>query len=268
MKFEGIVHNILIIGGEQQDRIKYATQFAQKTLCQNLAFDFPCTTCTHCQRIQAHRHPNVIFIEPQGSSNDDAPKRDVHDDGTSQIKIEQIRRIVVESHKANFEDGFAIFVITHMHRTTKSAANALLKVIEENHHDKIFLALSPSKMTVLPTIASRLICHYVKPSQTLDLPSEDERDTIVRISQTPPRERFVISTHFSTERDELLRRIEGLRETCHAMVRKNQMFPRFALELLEALKECEVNLKKNLNPRLTLEHLILKKWPYSATLNG
>ena len=151
------LRNILITGGDHEDRIKYATQHALRLLCNS--GDDACNACSNCSRILSNTHPNVIFIEP----NTDVTKENVRAKN-GVIKIDQIRDVVISNNKANFEPGVSVFIITQMHRATTSAANALLKVLEEHKHDKIIIALAPTRASVLATIASRLVSETVAPN--------------------------------------------------------------------------------------------------------
>jgi hypothetical protein len=251
------VHNLLITGGEHSDRIEYATNRAQLLLCRNRHQEAACETCDNCRRIRSHNHPNVIFIEPHDSSTSKDKEFD-----TQTIKIDQIRQIIVENQRANFEQGLGIFIITHMHKTTHAAANALLKVIEENNAAKIFMALSPSRMAVLSTIASRLITHTIKPTHNNLAVNDEYRNKIHSITKTPPKERFSFCSQFSADKDELYFQFFELVNACHTMLRTHEISPFMALKLSEALTHGYESLKRNLNPRLVTEMVVLQKWPF------
>ena len=261
---EAPLQNTLIIGGEHADRINYATEFAQMRLCLKSA-SLACHACLNCRRVLSHTHPNLVWVSPPVSEQDENSNPDQYSyDSLGLIKIDQVRRIVTEHHQANFEKGFSIFIITHMHRTTVSAANALLKVIEENHPQKIFVALAPSRASVLPTIASRLMCYPIKPAP-LDLIRADQSlfELIIKISTMAPKERFLFCSQWSSEREALMGLLNDLCHTCHIMLRSNALLPRLALGILEALTQAKNELKRNLNPRLVTEQLLLSKWPKS-----
>ncbi|HXW53544.1 MAG TPA: hypothetical protein VEL47_05525 [Myxococcota bacterium] len=254
--------NILVIGGEHCDRIAYALQFAMRILCLSPTTDSPCSSCSNCQRVASNVHPNLLILEPLSSgTNDVISKNYLNSDNTGTIKIEQVRRVIVESQKTNFEKGLYIFLITHMHKTTKAAANAMLKIIEENEASKLFIALAPSRMNILPTLASRLICHHVKP-KALSTNDDYKTDLVQKISNTTPLARFTVCGEMSDDREEFLKEIEILTKTCHMMLRDNMISPRFALHLSEALHKAKNHLQKNLNPRLVLETLLLCDWPF------
>jgi len=259
--------NLLITGADHSDRMKCATSLTMALLCrQNPACG---GQCPNCLRVLSFVHPNVMIIEPSRRDQDETLKDSEYQ---GDIKIEQIRRIIEESYKANFEDGKAIFIITHMHQITKAAANALLKCLEENNESKVFFALAPQRASVLPTIASRLVVHTLKPSShSPDHPPKTISD-IYAITATPPEERFVLSKQFSKERLLLLPELELMQETCHHLVKAYYderhphhpgINPPLGLGISEALTEAMELLKRNANPGLVMENLLFHQWPYA-----
>lgn len=251
--------NILVIGKEHNDRLAYAINLAEKLLCENSTTTAGCQLCRNCQRVKNRNHPNVIFIEPVAANGNKASGTE----SNASIKIDQIRPIVVESQKANFEAGLGIFIITHMHKATTSAANALLKIIEESKHDQMIMALAPSRMSVLPTIASRLVCHTITPAMTSSSPINPVVSAqLIEISAIPPHQRFSYCEQFSTERDELLLMLDDMSEACHAMLHQEIISPLLALKLKEAIFKAHSDLQRNLNSRLVIEQLVLREWPH------
>lgn len=252
------MRNLLITGADHEERMKYATSIIMRLLCDAPA---PCGHCHHCERIKTGIHPNVVIIEPQ-------------DLDTTDIKIEAVRRVIEESHKANFEKGQAIFMVTHMHQITKAAANALLKSIEESKENKVFLALAPSRMAVLPTIASRLISVIIKPSLSHGLLDAQLVKKIWSITSKMPAQRFLACEQFPQSRAELVNNLRDLSEVCHELLKahfdKNHpehlhsLAPSLAYKLSEALSQATGLLQKNVNPRLITEQLVLRDWPYAC----
>lgn len=253
-------HNILVAGGEHADRLAYAKDFAKYHLCSNRFADVPCHECSSCQRVATSIHPNLLIVEPANSKEHELNPND--DDNHNVIKIDQVRRLIVENQKKNFEDGVSVFIITHMHNMTKAAANALLKIMEENNGHKIFIAMAPSRKTILPTIASRLVCRFVKPAPLAPTVNEDLRKKIMLISETKPSLRFSLCGQFSTEREGLLHELAQLMVACHGLLRARLLCYNVGLALSEALHGAEKKLKKNQNPRLVMEILVLREWPF------
>lgn len=253
------MRNLLITGAHHEERMKYATSIVLKLLCaqQNEA----CGHCHNCERVKAGVHPNVVIIEPEDSD-------------TSEIKIDAVRRVIEESQKANFEKGKAIFLVTHMHQITKTAANALLKSIEESKEHKVFLALAPSRMAVLPTIASRLISVIIKPALLTENIDPNMVKIIWSITSKAKALRFANCEFFPASRSELINNLGDLNNTCHQLLRAHfdnthaeharSLSPPLAYKLSEALNQALVLLQRNANPRLVTEQLVLRDWPHAC----
>lgn len=256
----GPIRNLLITGADQEERMKYATSLSKHLLCRQHA----CGHCSNCLRIKENAHPNVLIIEPlngeqEGNLTD-----------TAEIKIDQIRRLIEESSKANYEEGLGIFIVTHMHQLTKSAANALLKVLEENSQHKVFLALAPSRISVLPTIASRLTVMPLKPLKIIYEYKKEILD-LFNITNTPPKDRFYFVKDFPKERMSLITLLEMLIHASHDQLRayddKNHelypgLNPTLALAIIQALETAMTNCQKNANPTLVVENMLFHQWPY------
>lgn len=259
--------NVLISGALHEDRLRYAQNLAMSWLCQNVQKNQACKICRHCQRVFDKCHPNITYIEPesneQDENNSDASMR-------SEIKIEQVRRVIAENQKANFEEGLALFIITHTHQLTKAAANALLKSIEESGEKKAFLCLAPSRSSILPTIASRLISLPIKPSPLSLTTTQSTTELISTLTKTRPMQRFKLCEHFYTSRNELLVQLETLREECHTLLRiscttdtTRGLSPQLVLHISGALEDASTLLERNGNPRLVIEQLVLHNWPHA-----
>lgn len=258
--------NLLLTGADQSDRMKYATSLVMALLCRTKN---ACGHCLHCTRVQSRRHPNLIIIEPERSDQDEAFKDSEYQ---GDIKIDQIRRLNEESHKANFEDGKMVFIITHMHQITKAAANALLKSLEESSENKVFLALAPSRFSVLPTIASRLIVQAIKPSLLLSESSAKAISDIHTITATCPEERFALCKKFPGERALLIPELLRLQDSCHQLLRAFHddkdphhpgLRPQVALKIADALSHALEYCAKNANPMLVIEYMLFHQWPYA-----
>jgi DNA polymerase III gamma/tau subunit len=258
-KGEIFVHNLLITGGEHHDRFKQAIKLTQELLC--LSDLKPCRICKNCSRITSHTHPNFVLISPLKEDKEFATHDQDEDEGLALIKIEQVRQILTENYKTNFEKGLGVFLITHMHKATTSAANALLKIIEENQHHKVFIALAPSRASVLPTIASRLINYRIKPVLLDTVTDEESKNTLKKINTLSLRSRVLFCDEFSGERHELLKKLHTLSHSCHTMLRNQAINPLLALRILEALAKAQLDLQRNLNHRLVIERLFLLEWP-------
>lgn len=247
---------LLIVGLNPNDRLNQAIFLAKSMMClNNLPKD---CNCQNCIRVDKKNHPNVFFIA-------------FDKDETSEVKLEEIQKINLESQKACFEEGPSIFIINHAENLTKSAANALLKTLEEKQNRNFFL-LAPSRFSVLPTISSRLQILRIKPTLKTYATHPVCIQKIDEITKTAPCKRLHLLNDFSLEKNSLLDEIHQYMETLENLLWGNfeespkTKFNKFLNEYLsigQALLLCEKNLLKNLNPKLVLEELIFNQWPYS-----
>jgi len=98
-----------------------------------------CGTCGVCARIARGAHPDVWEIHAQGE----------------QILVEQVREVRQAAYRSPVEGRAKVFVLQAAHRLNPSAANALLKVLEEPPSDVVFVLVSGSPEDLLPTLVSR-----------------------------------------------------------------------------------------------------------------
>jgi DNA polymerase-3 subunit delta' len=133
-------HAYLLAGPEGGGKQLGARAFAAALLCPNGG----CGTCRACQLALADRHPNVFLVEPEG--------RDIH--------VETVREEIWHpAYRTAPEAGRKVFLIREADRLNPSAADALLKVLEEPPADTVLILLSARPHELPETIVSR--CHVV-----------------------------------------------------------------------------------------------------------
>jgi DNA polymerase-3 subunit delta' len=130
-------HAYLFVGPGQVGKRTLAKAFAQAILCTGA--DVPCGTCRSCQLVHRERHSDVHVIDPEGD----------------RIKIETIRTMQRSVPLSPVEGRYRICVISQFDTATSSAANALLKTLEEPPPTVVMLLTASRVASVLPTIVSR-----------------------------------------------------------------------------------------------------------------
>lgn len=131
-------HAYLFIGEKGVGKLNCAKTFAKLLYCQNE--NKPCGLCISCKQIEALKHPNVLYISPEGQN----------------IKKEQIDRLEDEFSKSSLIPGKRIYIIDQADRMNTTSANRLLKFIEEPvNKDTIGILISENYAKILPTIVSR-----------------------------------------------------------------------------------------------------------------
>jgi DNA polymerase-3 subunit delta' len=135
-----MTHAWLFTGPPGSGRSSAAVAFAQSLICSNGG----CGTCSDCNAAKTNGHPDVEIIRTEGLS----------------IKVEEIRELLTRVAWAPSMGGWRVVVMEDADRLTESAANALLKAIEEPGTRTVWLLCAPTPHDVLPTIRSR--CRHLQ----------------------------------------------------------------------------------------------------------
>ncbi|CAB4542480.1 MAG: DNA polymerase III subunit delta' [Actinobacteria bacterium] len=161
-----MTHAWIFTGPPGSGRSSAAVAFAQALICPSHG----CGTCNECRSAKTGAHPDVEIIRTEGLS----------------IKVEEIRELLTRVAWAPSMGGWRVVVMEDADRLTESAANALLKAIEEPNTRTVWLLCAPTLHDLLPTIRSR--CRHIQ----LHTPS-DEAVTQVLINRdgiTPAMAQF------------------------------------------------------------------------------
>jgi DNA polymerase-3 subunit delta' len=135
-----MTHAWVFTGPPGSGRSSAAVAFAQALICPNNG----CGTCSDCKAAKTSGHPDVEIIRTEGLS----------------IKVEEVRELLTRVAWAPSMGGWRVVVMEDADRLTESAANALLKAIEEPGTRTVWLLCAPTLHDVLPTIRSR--CRHLQ----------------------------------------------------------------------------------------------------------
>ena len=135
-----MTHAWVFTGPPGSGRSSAAVAFAQALICKNNG----CNNCSDCNAAKTHGHPDVEIIRTEGLS----------------IKVEEVRELLTRVAWAPSMGGWRVVVMEDADRLTESAANALLKAIEEPGTRTVWLLCAPTLHDVLPTIRSR--CRHLQ----------------------------------------------------------------------------------------------------------
>ncbi|MDD4953994.1 MAG: DNA polymerase III subunit delta' [Candidatus Omnitrophica bacterium] len=117
--------------------------------------DDSCDRCPSCLKIENNQHPDVHIIDFQALS-DSVPEDNKGDAGpTDAVKIGQIRQLQRDFALRPYEGRQKVFVIDQAHNLTASAANALLKILEEPPSDNLIILVTDKPALLFKTIISR-----------------------------------------------------------------------------------------------------------------
>ncbi|MEN9735570.1 MAG: hypothetical protein RL129_280 [Actinomycetota bacterium] len=133
---QAMTHAWLFTGPPGSGRSNAAVAFAAALVCE----DGGCGKCQNCRSALAGTHGDVELVKTEGLS----------------IKIDEIRELISRAAWAPSVGQYRVVVIEDADRLTESAANALLKAIEEPGAHTVWLLCAPTATDVLPTIRSRV----------------------------------------------------------------------------------------------------------------
>lgn len=140
MRKNRISHAYLFSGDRGTGKKDMTLHLAKSLFCKHMREDEnPCNECIDCKRIAQVQHPNVYYVEPDGLS----------------IKKHQMEALQKEFYKTGVESNQKLYIISEIDKMTDSAANSLLKFMEEPHQETYAILLTTSPNKVLPTIKSR-----------------------------------------------------------------------------------------------------------------
>jgi len=97
-----------------------------------------CRKCTNCTSIQNQSHPDIVEL-----------------DAASYTSVDNIRDIIEKSVYLPVMGKYKVFIIDEAHMLSKSAFNALLKILEEPPTQVVFMLLTTEPNKIPLTVASR-----------------------------------------------------------------------------------------------------------------
>ena len=135
-------HAYLLTGSQGVGRRTLALRFSQAINClQPPAPGEPCLTCRPCMQIEKMQHPDLHLLQAEQLG------------GT--LKVDQVRELQRSLSRTPYEAHYQIAWLLRFEEAHISAANALLKTLEEPGSKVILLLTAESVERVIPTIASR-----------------------------------------------------------------------------------------------------------------
>jgi len=158
-----MTHAWLFTGPPGSGRSVIALSFAAALVCKERG----CGECSDCKTALAGTHQDVEIMKIDGLT----------------IKVDEIREVVSRASWTTSTSNWRVIVVEDSDRMTESAANALLKSLEEAAGSTVWLLSAPSPGDVLPTIRSR--CRQVQ----------------LRIPTSTELKDFLISTLNSTHQE-------------------------------------------------------------------
>ncbi|MCB2206468.1 DNA polymerase III subunit delta' [bacterium] len=214
LESERIPHALLFYGPEGVGKEAAAITFARALNCEQGGWE-PCGTCASCRGMAELHHPNLKLIFALPSKDDESSAVDklssdeleemhqqiaekaenlyhrIRMSKASVIKVSSVRDIRREAAFRAGKGGRTVVVICEADLMNSSAANALLKTLEEPGGDLLLILCTSRKDALLPTIVSR--CQSIRFDT---LPEELIREALQR-EQDVQREQVDAAAHLS-----------------------------------------------------------------------
>ncbi len=176
-----ISHAQMFLGPEGSGNLALAIAYAQYLFCENKTEKDSCGLCQHCKQIQKLIYPDLSFTYPVATKEKITEPKSVdfirewreailespyvkYTDWVEKLDIEN-KQGIISVHEA--EDigkrlslksvlgGFRILIMWRPENLHTTAANKLLKILEEPGDKTIFILVAEDYEQILPTIASR-----------------------------------------------------------------------------------------------------------------
>lgn len=130
----------LILAPEGCGAFQLVEKFAQALMCTTQSSE-PCGFCHGCELMRSESHPDYHLIRPEKAGKS--------------ITVDQIRQANRLAQESSQLSGFRLVVIDPAEAMNESAANALLKTLEEPAEKCLFVLVTARTSQLLATVVSR-----------------------------------------------------------------------------------------------------------------
>ena len=145
-------HAYLFAGPPGLGRRTLALRFAQALNCQTpTGAGIPCGECRDCKQLASMQHPDLTVIRADTEG------------GT--MKVDQIREARRTITYKPYQSKYRVALLLRFHEANDSAANALLKTLEEAPSYAVLILTADNPEQLLPTIVSRCEVLRLRPLQ-------------------------------------------------------------------------------------------------------
>lgn len=136
-----LAHAYLVSGPRGVGKLALVKAFAASMTCDAPIAGRPCGACKGCSLTQSGSHPDVLVLAPKEVGKG--------------ITIDLIRSLGEFVNRSSHSGGSRVAVIAEAHTLNLSAANALLKTLEEPHASTFLFLVSDQPGHLSATIRSR-----------------------------------------------------------------------------------------------------------------
>lgn len=262
-------HAYLFIGKDHKAE-ENARELAMAVNCCSPIAGTSCRECLSCQKIKHGNHPDIVEVEPQGTS----------------LKIEQMREVQKAVAYKHFEGRYKVIILWRADLMTEQAGNSLLKILEEPPQKTLFILVAENGDNILPTVVSR--CQVIRfgpgghdLATELDILDDDRQqimELVEAVSSIDDLQLLSVADSWQKTREESKKLLEGLalcfreiavtkitgsnRFTCKPVVFQDmsgsRMTPGKALQAAETVQNSIRLLDQNANLKLVIDVLFLQ----------
>ncbi len=185
---EGVVNNTiphaqLFFGPKKSEKLSIALAYIQYIFCQEKKQNDSCGVCPNCIKNQLLMHPDVHFIFPVTSTNNNQKPisenyldvwreqvlqstnlditswTDIISKGKKNtvIYVQEIYEIEKKINLKSYQGEYKVFLIWNANKLNTQASNKFLKSLEEPPKKTLFILISEKKEELITTILSRVI---------------------------------------------------------------------------------------------------------------
>lgn len=149
-------HAYLFTGPQGVGRRTLAIRFSQALNCPKSSEPgVPCGKCRTCRQIEHLKHPDLHLLQAETLGGI--------------LKVDQVRELQHQLFLAPYEARYRVALLLRFEEANDSAANALLKTLEEPPPQVILILTADNAERLLPTIASRCEHLRLRPLSVQDL---------------------------------------------------------------------------------------------------
>ncbi|MFA6587715.1 MAG: hypothetical protein WCT08_01460 [Patescibacteria group bacterium] len=147
LKNRNFGHAIIFSGNDQLAVKQVSKWFAEMLICQKPKLNKPCNNCPACLSIARNEQTLITILNPENQH----------------YSVEQIRNLKKDLALKNSLNLNRAVVLNEIQYLRDSAANALLKVLEEPGKNTYFIFTANNILSVLKTLSSRAIHFIIQP---------------------------------------------------------------------------------------------------------
>jgi DNA polymerase-3 subunit delta' len=165
LKTDRLPHAMLLLGNQGLGKADFASAMANAVLCQQPTADRQaCGQCQACQLLAANTHPDRYTLKPTAAENSKSKNP------VLSIRIDDIRVLCNKLNQTSQYGGYRVAILDQADLLTTSAANSLLKTLEEPGKNVLLLLVSARPHRLPVTIRSRCqLLRFTEPDEKQSL---------------------------------------------------------------------------------------------------